>query len=69
MPRRILLYHIFHVVRFQRFSKSLACDKILELHGKKILMANFVKIGSMYSHVVCYVNNFQDIFINNNCDF
>lgn len=35
MPRGVLFYHVFHVVRFQRFSKSLACDKILELHGNK----------------------------------
>lgn len=33
MPRRVLLNHIFNIVRLQRLPKSLACEKILQLHG------------------------------------
>lgn len=35
VARWILFYNIFNVVRLQRLSKSLACDKILELHGNR----------------------------------
>lgn len=55
VARGVLLYHVFHVVRLQRLSKSLACDKILELHENKT---------SSWPIFLCRYNNiFMDYFI------